>query len=334
MGIQELLSSVRITSMYIIKKQLLYIFIIWLFSLFLISCISDTNIEVEYQEDQLVINSLISSDKEISIGITQTSALSDTISKIFNKDEIEIAVYENDVLIDESILQNAFFYNMTNHICKEENTYKLEIYSSFGISTAVDSVPLSVAIDTIVLNSNAFIDEDGFIKSEIKVVFADDGNNENYYEFELFKTSDLVQKDFKKSYLLSTNPIITTEQYYPENSILSNTYPESLPFSDVMFNGDQVEISLIYGPPVIVAFNSNGVLEQWIGSHKVFLNLKSISKSYYLYKTSLLLQLESQRGDLISGMQTPIEVYSNIENGIGIFAASSSWSTDTLLVTK
>jgi hypothetical protein len=87
-------------------------------------------------------------------------------------------------------------------------------------------------------------------------------------------------------------------------------------FNDLLFNGQNKSLEI-----EIPNYNETGneIGYQW--SYKTLslrLYLHNISKSYYYYRTSLELY-QSASGNPFA---QPVQVYSNIENGFGVFAGS------------
>ena len=66
-------------------------------------------------------------------------------------------------------------------------------------------------------------------------------------------------------------------------------------------------------------------------AHELTVEVRQISYAYYKYKTSLYKQKATIEGDEIFGGATPVNVYSNVSNGTGIFAAYTA-STESKFI--
>ena len=75
-----------------------------------------------------------------------------------------------------------------------------------------------------------------------------------------------------------------------------------------------------YTPPIV---NSQGSL--FISDHYIIVHLRNVTKEYYQFKTSFLQAGYHARENYLLGMSEPINVISNINNGIGLF---SGYNTD------
>ena len=87
-------------------------------------------------------------------------------------------------------------------------------------------------------------------------------------------------------------------------------------FNDLLFNGQNKSLEL-----EIPYDNFSGIEVGYEWSYKtlsVRVYLHNISKSYYYYRTSLELY-QSASGNPFA---QPVQVYSNIESGFGVFAGS------------
>jgi hypothetical protein len=63
----------------------------------------------------------------------------------------------------------------------------------------------------------------------------------------------------------------------------------------------------------------------------VIVELRHISKEYYMFKKSVYFYENSRYADFIEGTATVYPIYSNVENGLGIMASYAS-SCDSIFV--
>ena len=110
--------------------------------------------------------------------------------------------------------------------------------------------------------------------------------------------------------------MILTDVVFQNNGFKSRD--EQGLFTDLLFNGQNKTLEIKI-PPLKkdYVFNENGKLN----SEKTLsltLYLHNISKSYYYYRTSLELYVDASRNPFAQ----PVQVFSNINNGFGIFAGA------------
>jgi hypothetical protein len=123
------------------------------------------------------------------------------------------------------------------------------------------------------------------------------------------------------SYLYSDNPLITIEDYYP--SILQfDAFPPTNLYFKMVNNSETFLVDFYYSPPMSSITNmGTGETTTHIYSHSASIFLKTVSSNYYKYHVSRLKQFYSREGDPLYGVGEPVNVYTNIQNGTGIFAS-------------
>jgi len=148
----------------------------------------------------------------------------------------------------------------------------------------------------------------------------------SYYEFLVDVTEygaggAYYYSDAEKVYLATTSSLITAEDYYPSNPVVDELGPLSLLFKckDIT---DSVTIDFSYYTSLFGDFDS-----LYTSNHDLRIELREVSYSYYKYKTTYYCQKYAIDGNYFYGMPAPVAVYSNLENGAGIFAAYNSLST-------
>ena len=181
----------------------------------------------------------------------------------------------------------------------------------FETVTAKGTIPPKVAIKSCELTPFAGLDSDKLAFSQLSVTFDDPANQTNYYEIMVLR-----YQDEKDKYKLSTNDkVITSESYYPSPVLMDADRPKRLLFSDQQINGQTHTVE--------IAFHSTQSLirgKLYIIPHLLYLSFRSVSEAYYLYHTTLLKQSYGQRPDMLFGIAEPSPVYTNIQNGYGVFA--------------
>ena len=98
-------------------------------------------------------------------------------------------------------------------------------------------------------------------------------------------------------------------------------YGDEALFDDGMFNGTEKEISIDFFDSKSLWFEEEGIEVQFI------LELTSVSESYYTYIRSLRAHFDNQDQFIFAG--EPVQVFTNIENGLGVLG---SMSLDTVLL--
>ncbi|NMC40585.1 MAG: DUF4249 family protein, partial [Bacteroidales bacterium] len=83
-------------------------------------------------------------------------------------------------------------------------------------------------------------------------------------------------------------------------------------FTDKMFDGKHCSVKIYFATQAYADYNLK-------------ITFRSVSESYYKFKERQYAYLFSLKNDIFSGMSDPINLYSNIKGGYGIFAGYSSY---------
>lgn len=293
------------------------------------SCSKEVDIDDFIQDNKLVINSYLQSDSVISVYLSKIHKHSDTTSSFVNS--ADVGLYdENNIFLEKLINIEGGLYISQNTIVEQGKKYKIETKYNNETVFASDIVPELIEIEKLEYTGNSIYNEEFHESFEIEISFIDNPNLDNYYEIVPYlKQTDTInfyysgeKEIFHHWYLQSNDPIFLNEDYD------NNGIYDAIVFSDKDFSGNIQKIKFYYN--FITIINSS---ETYHISHVLKLELRAISKSYYLYKKSLMKHLNNQYSDFWYGTANPISLYSNIQNGYGIFAAFS-YSCDSLVYTN
>jgi len=136
----------------------------------------------------------------------------------------------------------------------------------------------------------------GSMYGKVSLSFQDDAKVKNYYEIVILGKDSSINQTFN-----ITSRVTTLDSERDSN------FPGTISFTDELFNGQELDLNIFvnsYDTPIIV--------------------LKNVSRNYYEYKKSLEVHFYNQNVDreniyeLFKG--DPVELYSNVTNGLGIFA--------------
>lgn len=198
---------------------------------------------------------------------------------------------------------------------------------------AVDTVPTPVSVWEGTYQSNVLLDEYGDPLAELSVRFSDDPSVKNYYEilFVRVNYSSLLDSSFLSYYALP----------YQVNNILKNEgdqefRPLTYFFSDELFNGQEVNFSIISSSGVIAGESVKGkpwgIVES--GNYALF---STTSRAWYQHRKQWTRHHYTQTiGEGISNINDaifddfqrlvfapdPLPMFSNVNNGLGVVAAA------------
>jgi len=204
--------------------------------------------------------------------------------------------------------------------------------SSPGLTsiTATDQIPEKARIIFSSRIDNVGVDEYEKAYSQVNITFKDNQNTVDYYEvmlFYVYNSNPFCQisendtfcfiKDTLKGLarLNSDDPVIKSE-IETEDFFSGHHY---LFFNDELFNGREYTLTLNY-----IIILSPYIYEDYT----LYVCLNSISENYYNYKKKIFRYKQNEKG-FWNNTGEIVQIFSNIENGYGIFAGFCS-DIDTL----
>lgn len=287
----------------------------------LFSCDITTEIEVDIplKPPKLVINSTlvpwtIPGMKQLGIEVSSTTHIFDT-SEYKPVTDATVLLFKNGEFVDtlkyvDTVRARPGSYPVDYPPFKGPlpgDTYSIEVSApGYEKVYAKTTIPEKVEILDASITPVGLIDDMGRIWSEVTITFADPPEIENYYEIVVSGATSLYQVYYS---LFTHESVITGESYYPSPMQPHLKNPTHLLFNDRSFNGEIKTLSFYYSDP-------GGLSDYYI----ISIQLRNITAEYYYHKTTLLQSLNNQEEDVLYGMREPLNIFTNIENGHGIFA--------------
>ena len=214
-------------------------------------------------------------------------------------DGFEVELFENDSLLWSGSNSEAGKYSIPVQP-ETDKEYKIIAKNDEAVLLmANDFVPLKVNIVSATYLFPVYEDMYGSKFGKVALSFNDIPGIKNYYEIVI------LSKDSSVNYTFNINSfVINLDNENDPNP------PGSILFTDELFDGKKLDLNIFvctYNEPIIV--------------------LRSVSRNYYEYRKSITAHFynqNSQRNDVYNLFKgDPLELYSNVANGLGIFAAFS-----------
>ncbi len=261
--------------------------------IFIISCSSEVDLEWNIESQKYVINCLLTPDESMKLyAFTTTPILDDTT---FFADGLDIKIYKNENLAWTGRGAGKGEYPIPVYANPGDNV-KIILKDNNGLTlTAEDSIPNSVFISDATNLYPVYTDYYSTTYGKITLTFSDETNKKNYYEIVILNESNGIVQTLKVK-----SPIVTYDIDHDPNPT------GTLLFTDELFNGKQITLEIFSDcdEPTVV--------------------LKNVSRNYYEYRKSINVHFYNQnvgREDIYELFKgDPVELYTNITNGIGIFA--------------
>ena len=223
--------------------------------------------------------------------------------------EATVELLAGDRVIDElKFFQRERVYVWEKAPLQAEESYSLRVSApGFATIQATDAIPRPVPIAIASYHVNTSVRSESTIKGDlsIKLEIQDPPGETNYYQIHLFA---LFSSRREEGSFWTKDPSIIADN---NETAFFGTAPF---FTDALFDGQTHEIEL--------SSNYN------VTEHtRLFLQVLDISETYYEYLKSAKLHEFTQDNPFAE----PVSVYSNVENGYGIFAGYNSQTFELVL---
>lgn len=222
---------------------------------------------------------------------------------VFSEDEntvqegVDISIWQDGEVFSQ------FEYNLGEPFTFNEEflpgkTYRMEA-SKEGFETvfAEDVYPTKVEIDTAYIGEIYWAEDNFSGQLGVQLSFQDPPGRD-FYEVKVFSLTQ--QGNFSSRFPLE--PL--------DDLILGQAgFSEGVFISDEEFDGELIDLEL--------NFNTLG----WSGDTELMLELRHVNEAYFQYDVSIELAKEAESNPF----SEPVQIKSNVENGMGVFAL---WNTD------
>ncbi len=278
-----------------------------IFLLFVLTaCETVVDVDVPFEEKGLVVNSFISPDSLFSARIT--------LNKFILDDALYTIVPDATVTIskDGSPIETLTFdgkgaYRSSSLRPEVDVEYAIEVtHPKYGTATAETKIPVAVPMEVTdfeLTDNNQMLND---ANVQFKVMVHDPAGEANFYQIEMLKEVSFEDPTTHQGFRsFNTVPIFSDDEGIDVEKIVN---VEGFYFPDHLFDGKETIIN-------VKGHNYNGILTQGF-TEKFYIVLRTLSREYYNYKTTVLLQ------DYVADdpFAQPVKVFNNIENGFGIFA--------------
>jgi len=306
------------------------VFIFLIYILGICSCSVKIELDIPDSPPQIVVNSLITKDSLITVNISKTvPMLSEGVSFV-NNAEVEL-------LADGSFIENLHQ--------KETGIYQSTITPQTGINYQIyidvpgfnrmsssANIPEPITITEGTIKVDSYYDQQQMQSvSEVEISFYDPPQIENYYQISFYSYSF---GGYAWDTLTNTFIVTDSTRYYAGISYLNSKDPIIISEGDLQYYIDPGRIrSFVFSDKLLdknssVKFLVGGIACNDCPTGESCALLRNISYDYYKYHKSWVRQAFNQGiGNFDATnmflVNNPNDLYSNIENGLGIFAGYS-----------
>lgn len=279
-----------------------------------ISCRTEIKDEFPDFEKQLTVNALFAVGEPLQVHVSHAAKL-DT-SRLGIVENAEVSLYVNQVFQEMLSYTDSGIY-ISSVIVEPDQKYSCKVVvPGFDEVTCTQITPQSPVISNIEHINIAGKDEEGTTYPAVKVTFKNNPDVLTYYEIELRNILT-----FREDTTIRIADVINIV----DPVILNEGLPIAL-FSNELINDSIYTLTLNY--TTHGAQSSGGVYRTSL--YPFVVELRSVSYDYYRFKKQLYLYQQGRTADGIITSMTNANLYSNIDNGYGIFAGYSAVVSDTI----
>jgi hypothetical protein len=292
-------------------------------SLVLFSCEKTIQIDIPDNGRKLVVNSFFGADSVLMVSLTESQYILDSKPEFEKVSNAEISLFEEGSFIEKLQETIEGDYKGT-YILRADKNYKLEVKAGNYPELLTESyIPRKTEMNKLeVINTK---DEEGYEAIGFTLNFKDDPQAENFYFIQVYEHikehgtsyetgNDTVYIYDNKMYLYSTDPNAYSDDWYLDDGLLLN---------DDLLNGKEYSLKFFgyggYGYYYSYYDEFGNPIEQDNLEVTYYVSFYSVSKAYYLYYKTLAKHLAAQDEFFME----PVQAYTNVENGFGIFAGYS-----------
>lgn len=275
----------------------------------LISCEKIIDISIPEKERKIVVNGLINPDKNVRVNLSQSISVleKDTVIPIVGGD---VNLYHGTDLIGKLSEESGGFYSLPDFKPQIGQSYRLTATGN-GLKSVEATAVLPPLVPFISVDTATLINQWGGRELRLAIKFKDPANVKNVYGFGV----DLTTKEFDYSTMSYTGRKLTNTAYLYANAdkLLQDEthyFEGKLFFDDLLFDGLTKTVELSVSDYSL--FESDTI---WVE-----VRMEQIDPSYYLYAVSN----EAYQGAHGNPFSEPVQVYTNVSGGYGIFAGSSA----------
>ena len=263
-----------------------------------LSCQTEIEIEAALSKPLYVANALFNTDSVWIVRLSKSRNILERRNSYENVTNAKITIRDESDNIVETISYSPSspgkYIGKTYPLISHKYRLQIDI-EDFGQIRGENKIPEEVKIISLEVDSTAF--KSGQNHIDVTLTFEDPKDVENYY---VVRTLNMIaNRGFEAIPMAATDPLWNND-YSDSRSIV---------FRDNFFNGNKYELHFRISKSGYAAQNQ---------PYRVI--LQNVSKEYYLYFTTKNLQ-ENTKLDYFA---QPTQVYTNLENGVGIFAGYSA----------
>lgn len=283
------------------------------------ACTQELDVVLPTAAPQLVLNGLLHPDSLIQLSITRTVQVHERQNELPVVQDANVRLFENGNLLGTMQYTNSIY--SADYYPKEGYTYSVEVETNdYPLVRALDRVPYQPNVTACHKN-----DTTPAYNIAIEIALKDSAGLANFYWLDMLLTNASAADcnsdescTLRQSYYLSYSSIPDRFNGFVDN------------LSEGITNFDyflRIDDTALDGTTIVLDIASNYSVGLLTGEQSYILNVVSASQHYDRYlKSSAVYFLNNEFFTEPNPFSETTQIYSNVENGTGIFAAYNSVS--------
>ena len=289
--------------------------------LIITACEKKLDIDIPEGEKHIVVNGLITPDSLLAVSVSKSQNILEDDDISFLTDAA-VKLFGNDIFVENLLHVNSGVY-ISTLIPEIGVNYKINVDYNNLKSVVADMIlknPVEiVSVDTTVeVHTNDYGGGDTYQEYEIhyKIKIEDDGNTNDYYflalsliqplyEYDEYGLPTFVGYEETNEYFNTNDPAFRDNNEFTLDGMFGSV------FTDELFNGTQYTLNISTG------HFFDGYYRKLDGEEYIIkVKLLTVTEDIYRYIISYNLNQKTKYDPFAQ----PVQIYSNIENGLGLFS--------------
>lgn len=278
-------------------KKYLFLLLILVVS----SCELVVDVDIPLEKNKLVVNSLFNPDSTWKARVSLSRHILDEAPFSY-VENAQLVVFEGETAIDTLKFDSLGYYRSANGRPVAGKDYSIRASApGYDEALAFSSCPKDLQAEFSAIQST--VGEDGRPEYAFTINLQD-SPGQDFYQVMAIAEYRYTNPYTGQGFVNRSNVQLWSDDEGIDDDEIANF--EGFFFPDVLFDGKNFSINAKMQP------------NMWGGNAKLkyYIYFRSVSQDYYKYKTTSLLQNYTS-GDPFA---QPVNVYTNIENGLGVFA--------------
>jgi len=278
-------------------KNIFYILILIIVG----SCTKQIPFDDPETGQKLVMNALIEPNDSIAVSVSRSASILNP-SDVEVLDNAELSLFEDGQLVGDLELDEFGIYRMD---FAPEEGYVYELvgnHADLGMVSSETTIPSAIGVSNITVEETINFNDEQIFRVEFDL---DDPSGDNFYVLRIVENQDDVNQ--------WNRAFISTEPFFLGGA-QDNYFVDGAAFRDDAFDGQNQRIR--------IDLDNHGLGSDFLDNLHIL--LISATEEHFLYHVSYKAHVDTD-GDPFA---QPVQIYSNVDNGLGIFAGHNKSLTE------